>query len=119
MTRRIPVTLAALAIAALLLQGAPAQAGGWGYHAHYHGPHYHAHYYGPHYYYHGYPGYVVRGLPPGCRVVRYGGAPYYYWGGVWYRPYGPGFVVAAPSVAIVLNGGGVPGPVVAAPIVRW
>ncbi len=38
-------------------------------------------------------GYAINRIPAGAHIVRYGGAPYYFHGGVWYRPYGPRFVV--------------------------
>ncbi len=45
-------------------------------------------------------GYVYNSLPRGYASVRYRGSPYYYNGGVWYRPYGPRYVVAAPPIGI-------------------
>ena len=53
---------------------------------------------------HYYParGYAVHALPPGYHSVYYRGAPYYFHGGVWYRPYGPRFVVVAPPIGAVL-----------------
>ena len=49
---------------------------------------------------HFYPsrGYYVRGLPPDRIVV--GGGRYYYSGGVWYAPRGPGWVVIGPPVGV-------------------
>ena len=41
-------------------------------------------------------GYVYGSLPHRYVSVRYRGGPYYYGGGVWYRPYGPRFVVVPP-----------------------
>jgi len=32
--------------------------------------------------------------------VHYHGSPYYYRGGIWYRPYGPSFMVVAPPIGI-------------------
>ena len=51
---------------------------------------------------HYYParGYAVRALPGGYYTARYRGSPYYFHGGVWYRPYGPRFVVVAPPIGI-------------------
>jgi len=51
---------------------------------------------------HYYParGYAVRQLPVGYYTARYRGSPYYFNGGVWYRPYGPRFVVVAPPIGI-------------------
>ncbi len=57
---------------------------------------------------HGHDGiYPVRGqyverLPNGYREVFHGGSPYYFHGGVWYRPYGPRFVIVAPPFGIVV-----------------
>src|SRR4051812_29816146 len=47
---------------------------------------------------HYYPrvGYAVSALPAGRVVVRFGGAPFYFHSGVWYRPVGPSFVVVRP-----------------------
>jgi hypothetical protein len=55
----------------------------------------HDHYYPPR-------GYAIHALPPGYHSVYYRGAPYYFHGGVWYRPYGPRFVVVAPPIGAVL-----------------
>ena len=48
-------------------------------------------------------GVVVGAVPRGAQPVRYGGARYWYHGGVWYRPEGPGFLVIAPPVGIVVD----------------
>jgi hypothetical protein len=53
----------------------------------------HNHYYPPR-------GYYVGALPHGYVTVNYRGGPYYYHGGVWYRPYGPRFVVVRPVVGL-------------------
>src|SRR5215831_4160143 len=45
-------------------------------------------------------GYVYHALPAGYATVHYHNYPYYYHGGVWYRPYGPQFVVVAPVVGL-------------------
>jgi len=45
-------------------------------------------------------GYVAPALPRGYVNVRYRGAPYYYYGGAWYRPYGPRYIVARPPFGI-------------------
>jgi hypothetical protein len=42
----------------------------------------------------------VRSLPPDYRPYYHGGAPFYFSGGVWYAPRGPGFVVVAPPVGL-------------------
>jgi uncharacterized protein DUF6515 len=56
----------------------------------------HDRYYPPH-------GYVFGALPPGPRLAIHGGVPFYFAGGVWYRPEGPGrFVVVAPPIGIVV-----------------
>jgi hypothetical protein len=55
----------------------------------------HDHYYPPR-------GRPVPALPPGHYQVPYRGAPYYFNGGVWYRPHGPRFVVIAPPIGIAL-----------------
>lgn len=47
-------------------------------------------------------GVVVQRLPPRHRTIIYGGMPYYFDGGLWYRPWGGNFVVVAPPVGIVL-----------------
>jgi len=51
---------------------------------------------------HYYParGYAINRLPAGYYSARYRGSPYYFNGGVWYRPYGPRFVVVAPPIGI-------------------
>jgi hypothetical protein len=43
-------------------------------------------------------GYYVHALPPGRVVV--GGGRYFYAGGVWYAPRGPGWVVVGPPVGV-------------------
>jgi hypothetical protein len=55
----------------------------------------HNHYYPPR-------GYATHALPSGYRSVYYRGAPYYFHGGVWYRSYGPRYVVVAPPIGAVL-----------------
>lgn len=45
-------------------------------------------------------GYVARALPRGYVNVRYRGSPYYFHGGVWYRPYGPRYVVVRPPFGV-------------------
>lgn len=47
-------------------------------------------------YYYPRPGYVVYRLPPNTRVVHRHGHRYYYSHGVWYRPFGPRYVVVGP-----------------------
>jgi hypothetical protein len=41
-------------------------------------------------------------LPSGYRAVAYGRSRYYFHGGVWYRPYGRGFVVDAPPFGLIV-----------------
>ncbi len=55
----------------------------------------HDHYYPPR-------GAVVPGLPPGARSIYYGSHRYYMRGGVWYRPYGPRWMVFAPPIGLVV-----------------
>jgi hypothetical protein len=57
------------------------------------GRYHHNHYYPPR-------GYAVRGLPRGYYVAHHPSGSYYFSGGVWYRPYGPRFVVVAPPVGL-------------------
>ncbi len=45
-------------------------------------------------------GYSTYAMPMGYRTSYYGGSPYYYHGGSWYRPYGPRYVVVAPPFGI-------------------
>ena len=47
-------------------------------------------------------GYVVDAPPRGYHIVRHGGVPYYYYGGIWYRPSGPRFVVVIPPIGVVV-----------------
>ena len=53
---------------------------------------------------HVYPvrGHYVNALPRGYHAVVYGHSRYYFYGGVWYRPYGPRFVVVAPPFGLVV-----------------
>ena len=41
-------------------------------------------------------------LPSGYRAVAYGRSRYYFHGGVWYRPYGRGFVVDVPPFGLIV-----------------
>ena len=45
-------------------------------------------------------GQFIGALPRDHRVVVYGGARYYFSGGVWYRPQGPRFVVVMPPIGL-------------------
>ncbi len=49
------------------------------------------------------PGTAVRSLPPNYRPYYRGGERYYFNGGVWYAPRGPGFVVVRPPVGLVIT----------------
>jgi hypothetical protein len=53
---------------------------------------------------HAYPvrGHFVDALPRGHHVVAYGRSRYHFYGGVWYRPYGPRFAVVAPPFGLVV-----------------
>jgi Family of unknown function (DUF6515) len=55
----------------------------------------HGHYYPP-------VGYQFRALPPSSFVAVYGGSRFYFSAGVWYRPFGGGFLVAGPPFGIVI-----------------
>ena len=48
------------------------------------------------------PGYVVATLPTGHVVITFRGTPFYFQGGVWFRPAPGGFVVVTPPVGIVV-----------------
>jgi hypothetical protein len=48
-------------------------------------------------------GTVRPGLPEGYRPYYRGGNPYYFHGGVWYAPRGPGFVVVRPPAGLVIS----------------
>lgn len=45
-------------------------------------------------------GYAAYHLPSGYYSTHYHGSPYYYYGGAFYRPYGPRYVVVAPPFGI-------------------
>ncbi len=45
-------------------------------------------------------GHVVRVLPRDHRAVVFRGSRYYFYGGAWYRPHGPSFVVVAPPLGL-------------------
>lgn len=72
--------------------------------ADHHGDHHHG-YWGPYY---GAPAYYpriglsVNVLPMQPYVTVYGGANYYFSGGIWYRPSGARFIVVAPPLGIVV-----------------
>jgi hypothetical protein len=48
-------------------------------------------------------GTTVRSLPGGYRPYYHGGQHYYFTGGVWYAPRGPGFVVIVPPPGLVIS----------------
>jgi hypothetical protein len=48
-------------------------------------------------------GTVARTLPADYRPYYHRGSPYYFSGGVWYAPRGPGFVVVTPPVGLVIS----------------
>jgi hypothetical protein len=48
-------------------------------------------------------GTVTRSLPADYRPYYRGGVPYYFAGGVWYAPRGPGFVVVTPPLGLVVS----------------
>jgi hypothetical protein len=48
-------------------------------------------------------GTVRPALPPEYRPYYHRGAPYYFSGGIWYAPRGPGFVVVTPPVGLVIS----------------
>jgi hypothetical protein len=55
----------------------------------------HDHYYLPH-------GHQVAYVPHGAVSLHYGGSPYYFHGGIWYRPYGYHYAVVAPPFGLVV-----------------
>ena len=42
-------------------------------------------------------------LPPEYHPYNYRGSPYYFSGGIWYAPRGPGFVVVGPPVGLIIG----------------
>ncbi len=48
-------------------------------------------------------GTIVTSLPDGYRPYYRGGGRYYFSGGIWYAPRGPGFIVIAPPVGLVIG----------------
>jgi hypothetical protein len=48
------------------------------------------------------PGRSLRVLPMGCVSYRYGGSPWFYGGGIWYRPWGLGYAAFYPPVGLAL-----------------
>lgn len=60
---------------------------------------------GAHGHAHVYPatGYRVHALPPHSRFIAWGGVRYGYWDGVWYAPYGAGFIVSRPPIGVVVS----------------
>lgn len=72
--------------------------GGPGPQAHPPGQHYDVRY--SHNYYYPAHGAYVTTLPHGPVVINRPGGNYYYAGGVWYRPYGPSFVVVSAPIGV-------------------
>lgn len=56
-----------------------------------------------HYRYYPTRGHVVTTLPRSVLVVKHRHDHYWYGGGVWYRPYGPRYVVAAPPLGVFVS----------------
>src|SRR5262245_3370520 len=56
----------------------------------------HDHYYPPR-------GQIVAVAPRSAVIVRHSGVPYYYHQGIWYRPYGPRFVVVTPPIGLFIS----------------
>jgi len=56
-----------------------------------------------HYRYYPTRGHVVTTLPRSVVVVKHRHDHYWYGGGVWYRPYGPRYVVAAPPLGVFVS----------------
>ncbi len=49
------------------------------------------------------PGASARILPEGYQPYFYGGRSFYFSGGVWYAPRGPGFVVVRPPAGLIIS----------------
>jgi hypothetical protein len=49
------------------------------------------------------PGTAYRSLPPNYRPYYRGGERYYFNGGIWYAPRGPGFVVVRPPAGLMIS----------------
>jgi len=52
--------------------------------------------------YRGGAGLPVRALPAGCATYRFGGSPWFFGGGIWYRPWGFGYGAFYPPVGLAL-----------------
>ncbi len=48
-------------------------------------------------------GVVIDRIPLGHHVVPFRNERYYFYGGVWYRPYGPRFVVVTPPIGLAIS----------------
>jgi len=55
----------------------------------------HDHYYWPR-------GHEIDFIPRSAVTVRFGGGPFYFHEGIWYRPHGPRYVVIAPPFGVVV-----------------
>jgi len=92
-----------------------------------HGGHSHYYYRGSHWYHSGWffgsfatglaVGTLVATLPPYYEIVYVGGAPYYYYDSVYYRPCSTGYIVVPAPAAITVVRAPVATTVVAAPVV--
>jgi hypothetical protein len=91
-----PLALALLLGGSVALAQSPPHAHGAG------GPSYPSHYDSRYSHNHAYPapGTAVTVLPHQPLVIQHAGGPYYYSGGVWYRPLGPSYVVVAAPVHV-------------------
>jgi len=47
-------------------------------------------------------GQVIERLPQKIHPIPYRGTNYYYYGGIWYRPYGPRFTVVLPPIGLAV-----------------
>lgn len=86
-------------LSAIMLISLPRTACAEGHQSH-HGEFYDSRYGHNHYY----ParGHYVGALPRGYGAYYHGRYPYYFHGGVWYRPYGPSFLIVAPPLGLVI-----------------
>ena len=52
---------------------------------------------------HGWLGSQVNALPGGCTTYRFGGSPYYFAGGCWFRPWNGGYLGCYPPIGLYLS----------------